>query len=261
MMIPESIRIHLPDGNFLLDSVGCSAAQVLMFPDCVLKIQNDCNVSGNEYDMMSWLQDRLPVPRIIAADHVDGVRYLLMSRMQGRYLCDETFLDDQPRLAELLAEGLRRLWAVDVSECPTIRTLDQKFKEIEAGLRGGWITAKQAAQPDTYGPNGFKSPAQLFDWLIRNKPAEELVLSHGDYCLPNIFADANGLTGFIDIGLSGVADKWIDIEKGLWSMWANTTGFFGGKQRPFDRRLLFDALGIQPDEDRIRYYGLLDELC
>ena len=94
-----------------------------------------------------------------------------------------------------------------------------------------------------------------------HRPEEDLVLSHGDYCLPNVFADGQELTGFIDIGLSGVADKWIDIEKGLWSMWANTTGFFGGKQRPFDRQLLFNALGMQPDEDKLRYYSLLEELC
>ena len=261
MTLPESIRQHLPDDAYQLDHLGCSEATVLQFSDRVLKIQRDCNVSANEYHMMQWLQGKLPVPKIIAADHVDGVRYLLMSRMPGKYLCDDAILDDQHRLAELCAEGLRRLWAVDITDCPTCRTLDDKFSEIEAGLCGGWITAEQAGQPDTYGPNGFVSPAALFDWLVAHRPAEELVLSHGDYCLPNLFADDRGLTGFIDIGLSGVADKWVDIDKGLWSMWANTTGFFGGKQRPFDRKLLFDALGMQPDEDKIRYYGLLDELC
>ncbi|MBQ8556260.1 MAG: aminoglycoside 3'-phosphotransferase [Clostridia bacterium] len=261
MLLPESIRKHLPDSAFSLDSIGCSDAQVMMFPDRVLKVQGDCNVSGNEFYMLSWLQGRLPVPEIIAADHVDGMRYLLMTRMSGKVLCDEAILNDQHRLAELVAEGLRHLWSVDIAGCPTNRTLDRKFIEIEEGLRGGWITPEQAAQPETYGPKGFRSPAHLFDWLVKNRPVEELVLSHGDYCLPNIFASDKGLTGFIDIGLSGVADKWIDIEKGLWSMWANTTGVFGGKKRGFDRRLLFDALGVQPDEDRLRYYSLLDELC
>lgn len=261
MFIPESIRAFLPEENYTLDSIGCSEATVLQFPDLILKIQKDCNVSANEYHMMRWLQGRLPVPEIIAAEQVNGTRYLLMSRIRGSYLCDDAILSDQHRLAELCAEGLRRLWTVDISDCPTRRTLDDKFSEIEEGLRGGWITAEQACQPDTYGPNGFSSPAALFDWLVAHRPEEELVLSHGDYCLPNLFAGEDGLTGFIDIGLSGVADKWVDIEKGLWSMWANTTGFFGGKQRPFDRQLLFDALGIIPDEEKLRYYGLLNELC
>lgn len=261
MNIPASIKrkIGFRKGN--LDGIGRSGAQVLMFDDMVLKIQPDSNMAGNEHQMMRWLQGRLPVPQLLEEAHVDGYWYLLMSRMDGKYLCDEGILDDQHRLAALAADGLKKLWAIDVSDCPANRTLDQKFCEIEAGLRGGWITKEQAGQPDTYGPGGFESPAALFDWLVRHRPEEELVLSHGDYCMPNLFADDNGLTGFIDLGLAGVADKWVDIDKGLWSMWANSTGQFGGRQREFDRKLLFDALGMEPDEDKLRYYGLLDELC
>lgn len=261
MFLPDSIRVHLPEERFSLDQIGRSGASVMLFPDRVLKVEKDCNVSANEHNMMRWLQGKLPVPEIIAEENVDGNRYLLMSRIQGKYLCDESILDDQQLLAELVAEGLRRMWAADVSDCPTDRTLEQKFREIEAGLRGGWITLDQARQEDTYGAGGFDCPAQLFDWLVRNRPQEEQVLSHGDYCLPNIFCDRGALTGFIDLGYAGVADKWVDIEKVLWSMWANSTGQFGGKCREFDRRLLFDALGMQPDEEKLRYYGLLSELC
>ena len=261
MNIPESIRRCIGDRPYQLDSVGCSGAQVLMFDDMVLKMEPESNMAGNEYCMMAWLQGKLPVPQMIAAERAEGMRYLLMSRMKGRYLCSAEILDDQPRLAELCAESLRRLWAVDIADCPTDRSLEQKFREIEEGLRGGWITQEQAAQPETYGPGGFANPAALFDWLVAHRPVEQPVLSHGDLCLPNIFADEHGLTGYIDLGLAGVADRWVDIEKCLWSMWANTTGVFGGKQRPFDRQLLFDALGMAPDEERLRYYSLLSELC
>lgn len=261
MNIPASIKRRIGFQRGVPENIGRSDAQVLMFDDMVLKIQPDCNMAGNEHQMLRWMKSKLPVPEIIEEAYVDGYRYLLMTRIRGKYLCDSAILDDQHRLAELMADGLRKLWSVDVSDCPADRTLDQKFREIEEGLRGGWITKEQAGQPDTYGPGGFESPAHLFDWLVKHRSEEEIVLSHGDYCLPNIFADANGLTGFIDVGLSGKADKWVDIDKGLWSMWANTTGFFGGERRPFDRRFLFDALGILPDDDKIRYYGLLDELC
>lgn len=261
MNIPASIKRKIGRQKGKLDQIGRSDAQVMMFDDMVLKIQPDSNPAGNEHQMTSWLQGKLPVPEIIEEAHVDGFRYLLMTRMPGRYLCDAAILDDQRRLAELVADGLRHMWAVNISDCPANRTLRQKFSEIEAGLRGGWITREQSCQPETYGPGGFASPAQLFDWLVKHRPTEELVLSHGDYCLPNIFADAHGLTGFIDLGYAGVADKWVDIEKGLWSMWANTTGVFGGQKREFDRKYLFDALGMQSDDERLRYYSLLSELC
>ena len=261
--IPEQIAAHLPGGEGVPDDIGKSGAQVIDYGDRFLKIQAECNVSANEYHMLAWMQGRVPVPRIIAAAQAEGQRWLLTSRMSGHYLCTADLLEDQPRLAQLCAAALRTLWAVDVTSCPTKRTLEDKFREIEEGLRGGWITCEQAGDPTIYdvSAGGFASPTALFDYLVKHCPEEELVLSHGDLCLPNIFADENGLTGFIDVGWAGVADRWVDIEKCLWSMWANTTGVFGGKKRPFDRKLLFDALGMHPDEDRLRYYGLLDALC
>ncbi|MBQ2953103.1 MAG: aminoglycoside 3'-phosphotransferase [Clostridia bacterium] len=263
MHLPAQIAAYLPEAAGRAEDIGKSGATVLEYPGCFLKVQEDCNVSANEYNMLLWMQGRLPVPQIIAAAHEDGRRYLLTRRMPGAYLCTDALLDDQVRLAELCAGALRTLWAVDIATCPTRRTLDEKFREIEEGLRGGWITAEQAGDPTIYdvSKGGFASPAALFDWLARHRPEEDLVLTHGDLCLPNIFADEHGLTGFIDVGLAGVADRWVDIEKCLWSMWANTTGFFGGRVRPFDRQLLFDALGMQPDEEKLRYYGLLDALC
>ena len=260
MYLPESIRVHLPNFDYHMDDIGRSEAQVLMFEDRVLKIQKDCNVSANELNMMTWLQGKLPVPEVIAHDLVDGTRYLLMSRIPGKYLCHESILDDQERLAELVADGLKRMWAVDVVDCPIDLSLQKKFRLIEEGIRNHTITMDQARQEETYGPNGFQSPAALFDWLVKHQPAEELVLSHGDYCLPNVFCDDQGLTGYIDLGCAGKTDKWVDIEMVLWSMWANTTGQFGGKQRTFDRKYLFNALGMEPDEDKLRYYSLLSEL-
>lgn len=261
--IPAQIAAHLPQAGGVMDSIGCSEARVIDYGDRFLKVEAECNVSANEYHMLKWMQGRVPVPRIIAAAQADGKRWLLTSRMPGHYLCTEAVLDDQQRLAGLCADALRALWAADVSTCPTRRTLDEKFREIEEGLRGGWITREQAGDPTVYdvSAGGFASPAALFDYLVKHRQTEELVLSHGDLCLPNIFADEKGLTGFIDVGWAGVADRWVDIEKCLWSMWGNTTGVFGGKVRPFDRQLLFDALGMQPDEEKLRYYGLLDALC
>lgn len=262
MLLPEKIAAYLPKGDYVTDNIGCSDATVLQYPDRVLKVQEDCNVSANEFHMLTWMQGRVPVPGVIAAAHENGMRYLLMTRMPGCYLCDEAILDDQERLATLCAEGLKCLWQADITDCPTQRTLDEKFREIEEGLRSGRITRNNRQQPELYeGPQGFASPAALFDWLVKHRPQEQRVLSHGDFCMPNVFADERGLTGFIDVGLAGVADKWVDIEKCLWSMWANTTGVFGGRQRPFDRRLLFEALNMEPDEERLHYYSLLDDLC
>ena len=88
----------------------------------------------------------------------------------------------------------------------------------------------------------------------------EPVLSHGDFCLPNIFIDHGKIGGFIDLGDTGVGDKWQDIALCYRSLKYNAAGYYGGKVYPDVRpEMLFDALGITPDWEKIRYYILLDE--
>ena len=70
-----------------------------------------------------------------------------------------------------------------------------------------------------------------------------------------------GIVGFLDLGQAGCADRWRDLDQGLWSMWAKTTGLFGGRARPFERNTLFSALNLPLDEEKLRYYSLLSELC
>ncbi len=57
----------------------------------------------------------------------------------------------------------------------------------------------------------FKDPRELYDFLKTEKPEEELVFSHGDLADSNIFVKDGKVSGFIDLGRSGRADKWYDI--------------------------------------------------
>ena len=139
--------------------------------------------------------------------------------------------------------------------------LDDVLQKAEADIAAGRVTIDTANQPETYGAGGFASPEALLAWLKANRPPETLVLSHGDFCLPNILADEKGIVGFLDLGQAGCADRWRDLDQGLWSMWANTTGLFGGKARPFERNTFFSALNLPLDEEKLRYYSLLSELC
>ena len=87
------------------------------------------------------------------------------------------------------------------------------------------------------------------------------MLSHGDFCLPNLFIGNGKITGFFDLGRSGIADAYQDIALCYCSLHHNLNGRYGGKLNPnADAAILFDALGIRPDWEKIRYYILLDEL-
>ena len=101
----------------------------------------------------------------------------------------------------------------------------------------------------------------LLNWLVDNKPKKELVLSHGDFCLPNIFINNDKISGFIDLGRIGIGDKWNDIALCYRSIKWNAKGRYGGNGYPkLNPDMLFDALEIETNYEKIEYYTLLDEL-
>lgn len=162
--------------------------------------------------------------------------------------------------ARLLSAGLRQLWSVDISACPADWRLREKLAAARYNVEHGLVDLENV-EPDTFGENGFRDPEELLQWLYDNQPEEELVLSHGDYCLPNIFGMGEEPAGFIDLGRSGIADKWCDIALCYRSLSANYSGrYCGGIYSDYDDMLLFRELGIEPDWEKIRYYILLDEL-
>ena len=113
----------------------------------------------------------------------------------------------------------------------------------------------------TYGEERFSCPEELLQWLKDNKPNEELVLSHGDYCLPNIFIDNDKISGFIDLGRCGFGDKYQDIALCYRSLKSNFSGRYGGEIiKGVAPEIIFEKLGIEPEWEKIRYYILLDEL-
>lgn len=258
--IPEPIQRIIGHRPYSVDTVGKSNSQVICFADMVLKIEQKSQESGQEHRMLAWLADKLPVPNILCSECTQEVNYLLMSRLDGTMSCSETMLEQPGELVRLLAEGLCMLWDVDTTACPYQNGLDQKLTLAEWRI-GQNLCNMEDAEPETYGKNGFQSPRELLQWLKEHRPAEELVFSHGDYCLPNIFVHRNRIAGFIDVGRSGIADRYQDIALCYRSLQHNFDGAYGGKVYPgFDAALLFDALGMIPDWEKVRYYILLDEL-
>ncbi|WP_167957352.1 APH(3') family aminoglycoside O-phosphotransferase [Anaerosporobacter faecicola] len=258
--LPEKIKKLIGEKNYTIDQIGKSDSTVIVFDNMILKIQTITEESDNEHEMMLWLQDKLPVPKVLAFERKAGLSYLLMSKVEGKMSCDEEYINNPNQLATLLTKGLRGLWQVDIANCPTSFALDRKLQMAQYNVEQNFVDLEDA-EPDTYGEHGFRDPSHLLQWLIDNKPEEELVLSHGDFCLPNLFGRKEEVTGYIDLGKTGIADRWQDIALCYRSLLHNYDGTYTGKAyEGFDRNLLFEYLGIEPQWDKIRYYILLDEL-
>lgn len=259
--LPENIEAAVRNRPYRRSDVGMSGSEVFMFDDMVLKIQRHSAETDNEFEVIKWLDGRLPAPKIIEYTIEEDTAYCLMSKVPGTMLCGDIYMNNPKLLIDTAVRALRMLWAVDISDCPCRAMLDTKLEAAEYNVRND-LTDMENVEPETFGEGGFASPEELFSWLCDNRPEEEPVFSHGDFCLPNIFADGNNVTGFIDLGRAGTADKWQDIALCYRSLKHNFEGKYNGGRayKGFYPEMLFEKLGIKEEPEKLRYYILLDEL-
>jgi kanamycin kinase len=71
--------------------------------------------------------------------------------------------------------------------------------------------------------------------------------------LPNVLIDDGAVTGYLDLGELGVADRWWDLAVATWSCdWYVGPGW---------QDLFLDTYGIERDDDKIEFYRLLYDLA
>lgn len=259
MVLPKRIQEILGDQPCTVDETGMSGSQVICYEKAVLKTGEKCEESDNASAMLHFLAGKLPVPRILAKETLGGMNYLLMTRVPGKMSCDAEYMRDPGGLVRMLAKALKMLWEVDITDCPRNQGLDQKLRQAEDRVRRGMVDLDNV-EPETFGEGGFRDPEHLLQWLRQNRPEEDRVLTHGDFCLPNIFLVGDQVAGFIDLGRSGVGDRYQDIALCYRSLCQNFAGRYGPSYPGFEPMLLFAELGMEPDMEKIRYYILLDEL-
>lgn len=258
--LPKSIARKVAGLTWTCDDVGMSGSTILLSNDHVLKIEKISRSSKNETKQLGWLDGKLPVPKIIEAVVLDGYSFLLMSRLTGEMSCSEKSFQNIEATVIALANGLKMLWQIDVSNCPCSNVVSEKLIQAKYSIENSLVNTDNF-NPETFGSEGFKDIPDLYEYLNRNRPNEDLVFSHGDYCLPNVFITGCEATGFLDWGNGGIADRWQDIALCVRSFRHNYMEYTGYNEAAYQKykKLLFQELDIAPDEEKIRYYILLDE--
>lgn len=259
-ILPDKIKKIIDGMAYQLDDVGKSDSCVYIFDEMVLKIEKRNARNDETIEVMKFLDGKILVPKVICYEFDENYQYLLMSRITGKMACDEYYLEHPEELLQILADTLKELWSIDTKTCPRIRDIDVELAEAKYQVENNLVDLDDV-EPTTFSKDGFKDPFELLEWLKNNKPTYEPVLSHGDFCLPNIFIKNGKLSGLIDLGATGVGDKWRDIALCYRSLRNNFNGTYGGKvYEKFNPDMLFEYLGIKPNYDKIKYYLLLDEL-
>ncbi|MBX9796319.1 APH(3') family aminoglycoside O-phosphotransferase [Sphingomonas sp.] len=205
---------------------------------------------ADEYARLRWLQGRLPVARLVAFAEEGGTAWLLTEALAGQaaYAWLEAHPERRAEAVAGLARFLRRLHALPAETCPFNAALPLRLAAARARIDAGLVETEEFDEVRA----GW-SAEQVWDRLHALFPVEAApVVTHGDYSLDNIFLDDSGaVTGIIDVGRLGVADRHQDL-----AILLNCLGEFDAALAP----ALFAAYGTTPDPRLIELHLLLDEL-
>ncbi len=151
----------------------------------------------------------------------------------------------RPSVGTIMGTLLRRLHSLPVEECPFDGRLDTVLAHARRMVLEGLVDAE-----DFDDDNQGRTPEQVLVQLHDERPEEtDLVVTHGD------FTSANVLEGgiLIDVGALGVADRYRDL--------ALAARDLSGHHSQDEVAAFFAAYGVDtPDQRRLDYYRLLDEL-
>lgn len=257
---PAQINKLVQGQQCSLDSIGCSNSAVYLYDNLVVKVQPTSVYSQQEATMLNFFQGKIPCAKLLRYESDGGTDYLAMSRIYGQMLIDKEYLSHPLRIFEVARQVLHNLWSIDAKTCPVDMSLSKKLKLAEYNVCHNMVDINNC-QPDTFGKNGrFADPEALLRWLVDNKPTEQLAVTHGDLCLPNVIV-SNGKPTIIDVTMSGVADIYQDVALLYRSTRDNLMGHYDGVvHAPFDERAFFATIGVPVDKDKLDYYILMDEL-
>jgi kanamycin kinase len=199
---------------------------------------------------LEWAGSRLPVPRVLDHGRSDGIEWLLTEELPGVDATRAEVRGDPASLVTWLAGGLRDFHEVSPRDCPFDFTLGPALAHVRRRVGAGLVDPGRHFRPE----HRHLTPSEALEKLESDRPSsEDVVVCHGDYCLPNVLITGGRVSGYLDLGELGLADRWWDLAAATWSVTWNLG--------PGWEDALLQAYGVAPDPDRLRYYRLLYDLA
>ncbi|TDK31251.1 APH(3'') family aminoglycoside O-phosphotransferase [Rhizobium deserti] len=214
-----------------------------------------------ERDRLAWLYGRgIACPEMIDWRETEEGACLTMTAIPGVPAADLSGAD-LLKAWPSTAQQLGIMHSLPVAKCPFERRLSHMF-----GCAVD-VVSRNAVNPDFLPDEDKDKPQQeLLARVEQELPLRldqeqaDMVVCHGDPCMPNFMVDPQSLrcTGVIDLGRLGNADRYADLAL----MVANAGESWttpNEAERAF--AILFNVLEISaPDRERLAFYLRLDPL-
>lgn len=169
-----------------------------------------------EAERLKWLADQgIRVPQVLGLSTKDGT-WLATRPLEGIPASDDFPPDGRRAVVTELAQALCGLHAVDPRSCPFDRSLPMALATAGKRTHEGLVdhSWRLAGKTDAIAADALDD---LRKAISATGPGE-LVVSHGDFCLPNVLVSSQGGAGFVDVGRMGVADRHSDVADILRSL-------------------------------------------
>jgi kanamycin kinase/streptomycin 3"-kinase/aminoglycoside 3'-phosphotransferase-2 len=214
---------------------------------------------ADERDRLEWLAETgLPAPRVLDWADDGETATLTTTALPGVPLSDLPASSTEAAAASLGA-FLARLHTLETQSCPFERWLAVTVPLARVHTDEGHVD-----EDDFDAERSGHSADDLREDLIEQRPQAErletadLVVCHGDACLPNFLADPETLeiTGMVDVGRLGVADRHLDLALAVRSI---SSAELNPAYGPAAAKTMLAAYGRAADPWRLDFYRLLDE--
>ncbi|WP_237724782.1 APH(3') family aminoglycoside O-phosphotransferase [Deinococcus alpinitundrae] len=248
--LPPELRRVLPAARWE-DVSGESGATTWQSRNYFVKVQPRGLPESlrTEQAKLRWLVGRVPVPRVVGYAADEASEYLATTRLPGVPMHHPDALLHARRNAELLARALRELHALPIRDCPFNASLAVKLRQARERVEGGLVD-----EADFDAERLGQSADQVLRQLLKTRPAaEDLVVTHGDACLPNILVSGEYVEGFVDVGRLGIADRHQDLALACRSLRRN-------EDEDLAEHFLNTYGPALIDPAKLAYYQALDEL-
>lgn len=201
----------------------------------------------SEAQMTDFLSTQRVCPKVLlyTADHKSD--YMITSRIIGQDAADDEYLAQPEHLAEVFTRSLLTFQRLEHEGCPRTNGLSEMFERAQKNYREGKAEKSILRYLDyTSARTAYIEMTELFANVH-----EDMVMIHGDYCLPNLILHHFERSGYIDVGYGGLGDRHFDIFWALWSLQFNL------KSDQYANTFIHNYGKNNIDKDSLRLCGLL----
>jgi aminoglycoside phosphotransferase len=245
--LPDSLESRLEGFSFTEIKLGHSGARVFKLEDgnetLFLKfapISSDPEPAFSiraEAERLQWSRSRnLAVPKVELFLEDGGLEYLLMTGIPGRDASQPWQPDQIQNIIAKLAIGLRNWHSTNTHDCPYQLTLETRIAQAQARTKNANLKLELEA-------------------LLEHTPkTEDLVLCHGDPCVPNVLLnDDLEISGWIDLGRAGVMERHWDLALIVGSLEMDLNPQFNGWSERFLEAYGLDVVNRETLEFYVKF--------